>query len=325
MTALKRLVLILAVVTAVCVTLLLTIPGNPQQDETIVERFRQITGDSEWELVGTIPISFDAHHPQGMTLVGDFVFFSSVQVTTRTETYEQQVGGYDRTAGEGLGHLFKVDRGGNIVASITLGEDSIYHPGGIDFDGSFIWVPVAEYRPNSSSIVYRVDPATMEAAEVFRFGDHLGGLVLDTADATLHGVSWGSRFFYSWRLNEDLEISTDRLDAEEQRVPNANFYIDYQDCQYAATHHMLCSGVKRHHVRSAGDSVSHEFTLGGLDLVDLQTKQAVHQIPFNWMVGDETAMTTNPFFVEPTDNHLRFYFMPEDNESTIFLFDVTSR
>jgi len=25
----------------------------------------------------------------------------------------------------------------------------VYHPGGIDFDGVNIWVPVAEYRPDS--------------------------------------------------------------------------------------------------------------------------------------------------------------------------------
>ena len=47
----------------------------------------------------------------------------------------------------------------------------MYHPGGIDYDGDDIWVPVAEYRPNSRSIVYRVDPETMKATEVFRFAD----------------------------------------------------------------------------------------------------------------------------------------------------------
>jgi hypothetical protein len=59
-------------------------------------------------------------------------------------------------------------------------------------------VPVAEYRPNSRSIVYRVDPATMKADEVFRFPDHIGGIVRNTDDNTLHGVSWGSRRFYRW-------------------------------------------------------------------------------------------------------------------------------
>ena len=43
----------------------------------------------------------------------------------------------------------------------------MYHPGGIDYDGRHIWVPVAEYRPNSRSIIYRVpvtqNPVWVEA------------------------------------------------------------------------------------------------------------------------------------------------------------------
>ena len=57
---------------------------------------------------------------------------------------------------------------GNLLADLTLGEGTIYHPGGIDYDGTYIWVPVAEYRPNSRSIVYRVDPDTMKATEMLR-------------------------------------------------------------------------------------------------------------------------------------------------------------
>jgi hypothetical protein len=44
-------------------------------------------------------------------------------------------------------------------------------------ESTHIWVPVAEYRPDSRSIVYRVDPATLEATEVLRFADHIGGIV----------------------------------------------------------------------------------------------------------------------------------------------------
>ena len=41
---------------------------------------------------------------------------------------------------------------------------------------------MAEYRPNSRAIIYRVDPATMKATEVFRFADHIGGIVHNTDD-----------------------------------------------------------------------------------------------------------------------------------------------
>ena len=62
--------------------------------------------------------------------------------------------GFDRDTGEGVGHLFKLNMKGNLIADLTLGEGSMYHPGGIDYDGQSIWVPVAEYRPNSRAITY---------------------------------------------------------------------------------------------------------------------------------------------------------------------------
>ena len=50
-----------------------------------------------------------------------------------------------------------MDKAGNLQKDIILGEGDMYHPGGIDFDGTNVWVPVAQYRPNSSAIIYRVD------------------------------------------------------------------------------------------------------------------------------------------------------------------------
>ena len=89
--------------------------------------------------------AFRTFHPQGMVKIGETLFVSSVEVI-------------DRDAGKGVGHLFKIDMAGALVADLRLGEGAIYHPGGIDYDGTSIWVPVAEYRPDSRSIVYRVDP-----------------------------------------------------------------------------------------------------------------------------------------------------------------------
>ena len=90
----------------------------------------------------------------------------------------------------------------------------MYHPGGIDYDGKHIWVSVAEYRPNSRTVVYRVDPESMKATEVFRFPDHIGGILHNTDDKTLHGVSWGSRRFYKWTLGADGKVT----DADQARA-----------------------------------------------------------------------------------------------------------
>ena len=102
-------------------------------------------------------MAFPAHHPQGLVKIGDRLFFSSVEVTTPPRRGAGGEG-FDCDTGRGVGHLFEATMDGRLVADVVLGEGTMYHPGGIDFDGRDIWVPVAEYRPNSRSIVYRVDP-----------------------------------------------------------------------------------------------------------------------------------------------------------------------
>jgi hypothetical protein len=47
--------------------------------------------------------------------------------------------------------------------------------------------------PNSRTNVYRVDPETLAADFIFEAKDHIGGIVRNVHNNTLHGVSWGSR------------------------------------------------------------------------------------------------------------------------------------
>ena len=103
----------------------------------------------------------------------------------------------------GAGHLFKFDISGNLIADLALGEGSIYHPGGIDYDGKWIWVPVAEYRPNSRAIIYRVDPGDDEGDRGVPLRRSHRRARAQPEGKSLHGVSWGSRRFYRWTLDAD--------------------------------------------------------------------------------------------------------------------------
>ena len=123
---------------------------------------------------------------------------SSVEIIERTTKYEQPVDGYDRIPGNGKGPYFVFNDQGELLEDIELGEGNMYHPGGIDSDGESIWVPVAEYRQNSESIIYKVNPETLKVEEAFRVNDHIGGVVKNDKTGKLHGVSWGSRLFYEW-------------------------------------------------------------------------------------------------------------------------------
>ena len=284
---------------------------------TLVALFEKLTKATPWRLVGTIEMRFRTFHPQGMVVIGDEIFFSAVEVTLPTRRHERAIDGYDRSPGAGVGHLFKADHSGELIASIRLGERRMYHPGGIDYDGNHLWVPVSEYRPHSESIVYRVKPSSMRATEVFRFRDHVGDVLRNPADNTLHGLSWGSRFFYTWKLDDRLQLAAGDLEPTPLRTRNGNHYIDYQDCHYLGGSYALCGGVNAYSIPILG-----KYALGGLDLVDLSTHQAVHQIPVAQWVHPGLVMTTNPFFVELAGDRLRFYFMPGGDSSIVYIYET---
>ena len=293
-------------------------PPAGRIDLRVAERVATLTRESAWKLVSSIPVRFTTHHPQGMVKIGSTLYVSSVEITVRTTRFPQPVGGYDRDTGQGAGHLFKLDMTGNLLASIRLGEGTMYHPGGIDFDGTHIWVPVAEYRPNSRSIVYRVDPESLKATEMFRFPDHIGALVRNRDDNTLHGVSWGSRRLYRWTISADGRVTNADASPESIRMLNRSHYVDYQDCKYAGARRMLCTGVTEMRTSPAVEP----FRLGGLDLIDLSDGRPLHQVPVLLWTADGMDMTHNPVWIEATATGLRAYFMPEDDRSTLYVYEV---
>lgn len=291
--------------------------GQAPDGAGIAERVGRLTRASTWRLVASIPVGFRTFHPQGMVKIGDTFFVSSVEVTAPTERFAKPIDGHDRSPGAGVGHLFKMDGQGRLIASVVLGEGSMYHPGGIDFDGRDIWVPVAEYRPDSRSIVYRVDPATLEATAVFRFADHIGGVVADGAGRELHGISWGARRFYRWSMLKDGSVADAGADPASLRVVNPSHYVDYQDCAFLGNRRMLCTGVAD--IRQPGGPV---IRLGGLEVVNLASSTPVHQVPVPLWTKDGRPMTQNPASFEATSAGLRAYFMPDDDESILYVYDV---
>jgi hypothetical protein len=274
------------------------IAGSDDPRSLVGDRVLSLTRTSSWTLVRSVPIAFRTFHPQGMVKIGDTFFVSSVEVI-------------DREAGKGVGHLFKIDMAGSLLADVRIGEGAVYHPGGLDYDGRHIWVPVAEYRPDSRSIVYRIDPASMKAEQMFRVSDHIGAIVHDTDSRALHGVSWGSRRFYHWTVDG----------AARGQALNTSHYLDYQDCKYAGRVRMLCTGVTE--IRQGSGQAP--FRLGGLDLIDLRDGRPLHQVPILLWTVSGLDMTHNPSWLEPSAAGLRAYFMPEDDRSTLYVYDVDAK
>ncbi len=244
-----------------------------------------------WRLIETVRPKFNTYHPQGLVKIGNRFYLTSVEIR----------GDKDKQAG--VGHLFEFDPEGNLLRRTTLGEGMMYHPGGIDYDGTSIWVPVAEYRPRSEAILYRVNPATLKAEEAFRAKDHLGAVVYNREAKTVVGMNWGAEAFYEWSPDGRLI----------RKVLNEVDDYSYQDCKYLQGPAMLCSGTRQN--ANGGLTV--------VDLLDFSLIQDLHTIP---RTLKKTLMTRNPMAIESAGGgeagRLRYYFMPEDNDGALYVFEI---
>jgi hypothetical protein len=303
-------------------------PGAEHREDATTTIFRKLNRLSTWKLVSTVPMKgWQTFHTEGLVKVGDLFYVSAVEVTmdrVRTSTTDALTDfSTDRTPGAGRGWLFKFDGAGNLLGKVEMTEGIVYHPGGIDYDGRWIWVPVSEYRPNSFTNIYRVDPSTLSAQIAFTSPDHIGGIVHDTRDGTFHGVSWGSRRLYTWRVKDpDGDKPAVR---QSSWVPNIEHYIDYQDCHYRGVSYMLCGGL------TGFSTPLGSLDIGGLELVDLRSDRPVHQIPVTTYLDEGKgpnpglSATHNAFWPEALPNgSLRLYIMTEtDNQADLVVYDVT--
>lgn len=288
---------------------------------SLPQLFKSKTGQSEWVHKKSIKLDFDAFHTQGMVKIGQTFFVSAVEIIEPTEILGASDNLYDRsitrTVGKGRGWLFKINSEGELLQKLELTDGDIYHPGGIDFDGENLWVPVAEYRPNSASNIYRVNPETMQATLWFKSNDHIGNVVYNSLDNTFHGSSWGARRIYTW-VTEQKESGFNDI-IERFWAANPSHYIDYQDCQYQSEKMMLCGGVKKY------DSPEGDVALGGIDLIDISsgTPRLLHSLPITEYWRGDKVITNNPLWAEVDNGIMRFYFLPDKNgDAELLVYDL---
>ncbi|MFM6848989.1 MAG: DUF6454 family protein [Terrabacter sp.] len=283
-------------------------------DDPLVGAFENVTRSTTWTRTGALRLDFNTHHPQAMEVVGDRIYLSSVEIIEAPVKYPQPVDGYDRSPGKGVGHLFVLEKDGTLVKDIVLGEGDMYHPGGLDVDqDGNIWLPVAEYRPNSRAIIYEVDPNTLEAQKVFTVADHIGGVVRDQETGRLVGQSWGSRRFYEWTTSG----------RQKARWLNDSHFIDFQDCEYVASRKTLCSGVA---ALPAQPGATTPYELGGFALLDLKTRRILHEVPTQMWSTAGHVVTRNPTDIDATGDRLTMYAAPDDfgegNDTEILTYEA---
>lgn len=288
--------------------------SDRDRDDKLVTSFQNVSRSTVWQKTGTQRLDFNTHHPQAMEVVGDRIYLSSVEIIEPPVRYPEPVDGYDRTPGKGVGHLFVLERDGTLIKDIVLGEGHMYHPGGLDVDGDDIWLPVAEYRPDSKAIIYHVDADTFRARKLFTVDDHVGGVVLDQKIDRLVGQSWGSRRFYEWTTGG----------RQKGFWLNDSHFIDYQDCEYVSSGKALCSGIAG---LPAQPGAATAYELGGFALLDLRTRRILHEVPTQLWSSAGHVVTRNPTDIDARGSHLTMYAAPDDfgegNDTEILTYEAT--
>lgn len=278
---------------------------------SILETLTQQPDAGKWLSRDALPLQFKTHHTQGLLKIGEYFYLSAVEVRTWPRPYGKWINGYDRDTGDGTGHLFKFDKAGKLIGQIQLGEDDAYHPGGIDFDGKNIWVPVCEYRPYGRSVLYKVDPETMTALKIADCDDAIGGVAFNRETRELVGVNWDAEHFYRWKWQEK-KGALSQIDKQK----NPHHFIRYQDCQYIGQGMMICSGLRGYAI---GET---RIRLGGLQIIRLKDYTSAWETPVPIWVANNIPLNNNPFFAETTAEGLILYFIPEDDESQMYKYEV---
>lgn len=157
---------------------------------------------SALEELGVTELEDKTHHVQGIVVDGATLWVSSVS----------------RPHSAGYLHEFDLQTGRH-RGTVEIHEGARFHPGGMDQDGESLWIPVAEYRPRSSSTLLQVSKRSRQVVARFEAPDHIGCVAV--AGDRLIGGNWDAREFYYWN----------REGALQEKKPNPG-KVAYQDLKF---------------------------------------------------------------------------------------------
>lgn len=296
-------------------------PGPSSHGEEIIRQFTNLSRSTRWNLTTKIKFEGDSFEPEGLARLGhDRYFVSAVERTIpmprRDDAFDDDT---DGTNGEGIAHMIVFDGQGVRLADSPITEAGAleYHIGGIDYDGTWIWATLAQYRPNSTATLVRLQPDTLRPERVLRIRDHMGAVVHDRSSETTLTLNWGSRAASLWipRCRPDASAA---FSSPMAVVKNPSHYVDYQDCkflgrsqQYGFRPLMLCSGI----TNLFGTEI------GGVALVDMQSMIPLYEVPLEMVSDLGVLVTKNPMDVAVVDGRMRFFFLADERNSTLYVYE----
>ncbi|WP_422935101.1 DUF6454 family protein [Sinomonas sp. P47F7] len=262
------------------------------------------TRRTRFELVQRLPLRFPTHHPQGLAFAAGRIFLSTVEV------YEPPAAlpgsGRDpaqRTPGRGRGHVLVIEPDGTLAADLVVGDGDAYHPSGIDYSGGPLWVPVGEYRAQSRSLVYTLDPHTLELTERFEVDDHLTWLAPDPGAGALYGAGWGSRRFYRWALGDNSTVRGC------EAWDNPSWHIDAQEGQHDGADRIICAGITE-----LPDAHGGTYELGGVAVVHFDERRITADVPVPLFSAAGHSVFRNPFVLTREGDDVLLHVAPDDGD-----------
>lgn len=200
------------------------------------------------------------------------------------------VSSVDRENRKGFLHLFDL-KTGTLLRQVEAQEGDRFHPGGIALDGDTIWVPVAEYRRSSSSIIQQRRRDTLVLIRSFNVDDHIGCVAV--GPDRLYGGNWDARQIYEWSRKGKQLARRDNPTAAA-----------YQDWKFVDG--MLAGGA----VLGPGR--------GAIDWLDPGTLRLAKRMEAG--VTDRKVRYTNEGMALRDG---RLYLLPEDGPSRLFVFRLS--
>ena len=135
-------------------------------------------------LVRTVTLGGVLDHPQGITASADGATWFVTSVLRKEQ--------------KGLLVAFRASDGG-LVQRVEVQDGPRYHPGGLGRLGDTLWLPVAEYRRASTSVIQGRDAKTLAVRSSFPVADHIGAVA--ATSGALIGCNWDARTFYEWTFD----------------------------------------------------------------------------------------------------------------------------
>ncbi len=220
----------------------------------------------------TIALEGQTHHVQGIVVEGDTLFLTAVDRANRK------------------GFLFEYSIAtGKRVREVEIQDGDRFHPGGFDADATSLWIPVAEYKRNSSAVIQKRNKKTLALEASFPVADHVGCVAV--SKNRLYGGNWDSKQIYEWTL-----------DGREIRKRENPSEVHYQDMKY------------RHGRLVAGGLTA---TSGFVEFLHPETLRVETRLEFG--KTDRGVLYTH----EAMDAHDGLlYLLPEDAPSRLFVFKL---